>query len=442
MVYLGMRLSSRYKVWPVWAGLLVVIWPAPANADKLRITSAPAGATVMLDGVTVGTTPYEKTVPGGYLRKTKTSIGARLEHPMTARISLTGYAAKEIQMTEGPMNWVSLKGHNHGGYWLLKTDHFHVELQPASQTFTGGVMESASDGAARPHLSLEELVIHTKPAVVYLKSLTKSGTGFFVTETGVIATNAHLARGEEALLATLPDGAQLEAKVVYVDPELDIALAKTPGNGFPHLALVQAAFVHQGESVVAVGNPGDAMLFSVTEGIVSAVGRFDAAGPGTWIQTDAPINPGNSGGPLLNSRGEVVGINSQKLIKKNISGISFALSASDLLEVLHRFYPAQTRSENSANTASSRLLSGLSLMTAASATQSAVSYGNVEITSEPDAAGIYLDDRFVGSTPAQQRIPEGAHRLLLKLPGRTDWSRSIRVLKDSNEIVKAVMDPR
>ena len=136
------------------------------------------------------------------------------------------------------------------------------------------------------------------------------------------------------------------------------------------------------------------------------------------------------------------GINSQKLIKKNISGISFALSASDLLEVLHRFYPAQTRSENSANTASSRLLSGLSLMTAASATQSAVSYGNVEITSEPDAAGIYLDDRFVGSTPAQQRIPEGAHRLLLKLPGRTDWSRSIRVLKDSNEIVKAVMDPR
>ena len=72
----------------------------------------------------------------------------------------------------------------------------------------------------------------TKPAVVYLKSLTKSGTGFFVTETGVIATNAHLARGEEALLATLPNGTQLEAKIVYVDPDLDIALAKTPGAGF------------------------------------------------------------------------------------------------------------------------------------------------------------------------------------------------------------------
>jgi S1-C subfamily serine protease len=436
-----MRTPPRYHAQLLLAAWLVVIYPSRANADKLRITSAPPGATVMIDGVTVGTTPYEKTVPGGYLRKTKTSIGARLEHAMTARISLPGYAAKEIQMTEGPMNWVSLKGHNHGGYWLLKTDHFHVELQPASQLFTGGIVESSTN-AARPQLSLEELVSRTKPAVVYLKSLTKSGTGFFVTETGVIATNAHLARGEEALLAILPDGTQLEAKVVYVDPELDIALAKTPGNSFPHLALAQAALVHQGESVVAVGNPGDAMLFSVTKGIVSAVGRFDAAGPGTWIQTDAPINPGNSGGPLLNTQGEVIGINSQKLIKKNVAGIGFALSASDLLEVLHRFYPAQTGDERAANTESSRLPSGSSLMPTASASQSAASYGSVEISSDPDGAEIYLDDQFVGSTPAKLRLLEGAHALRLKLPALPEWRRSIRVLRDSSETVRAVMVPR
>ena len=239
---------------------------------------------------------------------------------MVARLTLEGYAAKEIQLTEGPMNWVStLKGHNHGTYWLLKTDHFRVELQSVSQTFTGAV-ESVSGSALvhepQPELSLEELVSRTKPAVVFLKSLTKSGTGFFITATGVIATNAHLARGEEALLATLPNGTQLEAKIVYVDPDLDIALAKTPGEGFPHLPLAEAATVRQGENVLAIGNPGDAMLFSVTKGIVSAVGRFDAAGPGTWIQTDAPINPGNSGGPLLNSRGEVIGINSQVIKEK------------------------------------------------------------------------------------------------------------------------------
>jgi serine protease Do len=93
----------------------------------------------------------------------------------------------------------------------------------------------------------------------------------------------------------------LEAKVVYIDAEPDIALAKveapTADFAFPHLALADASLVQQGESVLAIGNPGDAMLFSVTMGIVSAVGKFASAGPGTWIQTDAPINPGNSGGP-------------------------------------------------------------------------------------------------------------------------------------------------
>jgi serine protease Do len=117
------------------------------------------------------------------------------------------------------------------------------------------------------------LVRQTKPAVVYLKNLTKSGTGFFVTANGVIATNARLARGEESLQATLPDGIQLDAEVVYIDPALDIALIKTAGDRFPHLPLVPTDAIHQGESVVAIGNPGDAMLFNVTKGIVSAVGH-------------------------------------------------------------------------------------------------------------------------------------------------------------------------
>jgi S1-C subfamily serine protease len=326
---------------PLLLALLCAVQAHVLCADKLRITTVPPGATVSINGVLAGKTPYEANIPGGYLHKTKTSLGARLEHAMVARLTLEGYAAKEIQLTEGPMMWVSLKGHNHGNYWLLKTDHFHVELQRVSQIFTGGIIESAAaysdDTQDAP--SIEDVVSRTKPAIVYLKSLTKTGTGFFVTGTGIIATNAHLARGEESLMAVLPNGAQFEAKVVYVDPELDIALAKTPGNNFPHLPLAPASAVHQGEAVVAIGNPGDALRFSVTEGIVSAVGPLESAGPGTWIQTDAAINPGNSGGPLLNARGEVIGINSQKLIKKNTNGIGFALSASNLLDVLHRFYP-------------------------------------------------------------------------------------------------------
>jgi len=402
---------------------------------------------VTINGVLVGTTPYEQSIPGGYLRKTKTSLGSRLEHPLVARLTLDGYAAKEIQLTEGPMSWVStLKGHNHGAYWLLKTDHFQVELQSTSQTFTGAV-ESVSGSTTlvpgpRPELSLEELVGRTKPAVVFLKSLTKSGTGFFITATGVIATNAHLARGEEALLATLPNGTQLEAKIVYVDPELDIALAKATGEGFPHLPLAEASTVRQGESVLAIGNPGDAMLFSVTRGIVSAVGRFDAAGPGTWIQTDAPINPGNSGGPLLNSRGEVIGINSQKLIKKNVSGIGFALSASDLLEVLQRFYPTGSNAKESiATSANAKLPSGASMMNTAASPQISPGFGVTEITSDPDGAEIFLDDKFVGTSPATLRLSEGAHTLTIKSLHHTDWQRSITVLKDSVVTVKAKLDP-
>ena len=111
-----------------------------------------------------------------------------------------------------------------------------------------------------------------------LKALNGFGSGFFITETGIIATNAHVARGDSSLLALLPNGMQLQANVVYIDSELDLALVKavapSPDFVFPYLSLVDASMVHQGESVLVIGNPGDAMLFSVTKGIVSAVGIF------------------------------------------------------------------------------------------------------------------------------------------------------------------------
>jgi len=220
------------------------------------------------------------------------------------------------------MNWISLNGRNRGEYWLLKSDRFHVDLQPISETFTGGITAKVSDAAVglQPELSLEELVRQAKPAVVYLKGLDKTGSGFFVTGTGVIVTNAHLARGEETLLTLLSTGQQLEAKVVHVDPDLDIALAKVERpsgkSEFPHLTLTDAASVHQGENVLAIGNPGDAMLFSVTKGIVSAVGTFPTPVPALGFRPTLPSIPGSSGGPLLNSRGEVIGINSKSSSEK------------------------------------------------------------------------------------------------------------------------------
>jgi hypothetical protein len=112
-------------------------------------------------------------------------------------ISLAGYATKELQMTDGPMNWISFNGRSHGEYWLLKSDHFHVDLRPISEVFTGGVaakLSSAGRVDLQPELSLEELVRRTKPAVVYLKGLGGSGTGFFVT-----LRRTHTSRGAKNL---------------------------------------------------------------------------------------------------------------------------------------------------------------------------------------------------------------------------------------------------
>jgi len=433
------------------SALLLLTCPSRILADKLQITSSPSGATVEIDGATMGTTPFEKEYPGGYFHKTKSSLSTRLEHPMVARISLAGYATKELTLTEGPMNWISLNGHNRGEYWLLKGNHFHVDLASISESFTGRISArvSGSGVSLQPELSIEELVRQTKPAVIYLKGLEKSGSGFFVTGTGVIVTNAHVARDQESLTAVLSTGQQLQAKVIYIDPELDIAFAKAdpPATDIelPHLALADASSIRQGESVLAIGNPGDAMLFSVTKGIVSAVGKFPNAGPGTWIQTDAPINPGNSGGPLLNSRGEVIGINTQKLVKKNVTGIGFALSSTDLLDVLRRFYPNATVATHSAPP-STYLPVASETPSSSNPTQAAPApapeaFGSVSITSEPDGAEIFVDEKFLGNTPATLRLPAGSHVFLLKFPGHADWSRTLEILKSSRTSLRASLDP-
>lgn len=145
---------------------------------------------------------------------------------------------------------------------------------------------------------------------------------------------------------------------------------------------------------------------------------------------------------MLNARGEVIGINSQKLVKKNITGIGFALSASDLLHVLHRFYPpAPKPTENVSSSPETKLPSGATLVNTASGTQNPPSLGLTVISSDPDGAEIFLDDKFVGTTPASLRIPERSNHLVLKSVHHSDWSRSINILKDSTVTVKATLEP-
>src|SRR5260370_21282738 len=99
----GPRMASRSELY-LCAALFLLACPAPIFADKLQITSNPSGATVELDGVAVGITPFEKDFPGGYFHKTRTSMGSRLAHPIVARISLTGSATRDLNLTGRPMN--------------------------------------------------------------------------------------------------------------------------------------------------------------------------------------------------------------------------------------------------------------------------------------------------------------------------------------------------
>jgi S1-C subfamily serine protease len=414
------------RVWPRLAILWLFAFAAlPAKAGSLKVTSNPTGATVMIDGVVVGTTPYEVKVPGGYFHKTHTVYGTRLEHPMVLRVSKEGYVTKEIQMTNGPMAWVALNGVVHGYFWLLKTDHFHVDLETIAKTFTGSVVTTMSDTSKvemSPELSLEEVVQRAKPAVVLLMGSKVEGTGFFITDTGVIATNAHVARGEPTLQAVLPSGQRLEARVVYLDQEKDIALLKVDGTGFSHLTLAATSTVRQGQTVVAIGNPGYGLPFTVTRGIVSAIGSEEGLSPGTWIQTDAAINPGNSGGPLLNARAEVIGMNSMKIVKPGLQSIGFALSSTDLADVLARFYPNATPVSNT-----QKISEGT---------------GTVSILSDPDNAEIWVDEKFVGNTPSTLKLPAGTHLVQVRTSGRTTWERKLEVIKDSQISLKAVLAPK
>ena len=167
-------MSASWKIRWAEAAFCASLLCVGSRADTLKITSSPPGATVEIDGLVIGKTPLEKEYPGGYFHRTRTAMGARLEHPLTARVSLDGYATKEIQLTYGPMEWISvMNGRRHGQYWLFKAAEFDVRLDSIASTFTGMISEAGSspEAVANPEetSALDVLIARAKPAVVYLR---------------------------------------------------------------------------------------------------------------------------------------------------------------------------------------------------------------------------------------------------------------------------------
>ena len=158
------------------------------------------------------------------------------------------------------------------------------------------------------------------------------GSGFILTADGFVMTNAHVVDGADEVIVTLPDKREFKAKIIGADKRSDVAVVKIEATGLPAVKIGDMNRLKVGEWVMAIGSPFG-LENTVTAGIVSAKQR-DTGDYLPFIQTDVAINPGNSGGPLINMRGEVVGINSQIYSRSGgFQGISFAIPIDEAARV-------------------------------------------------------------------------------------------------------------
>ncbi|NPC56195.1 DegQ family serine endoprotease [Caenimonas soli] len=195
------------------------------------------------------------------------------------------------------------------------------EMQEFFRRFFGQPMPGAPRQTPRPNRPQPE---EEQPRGV--------GSGFILTTDGFVMTNAHVVEGADEVLVTLPDKREFKAKIVGFDKRTDVAVVKIEATGLPAVKVGDITRLKVGEWVMAIGSPFG-LENTVTAGIVSAKQR-DTGDYLPFIQTDVAINPGNSGGPLINMRGEVVGINSQIYSRSGgFMGISFAIPIDEAIRV-------------------------------------------------------------------------------------------------------------
>jgi serine protease Do len=159
------------------------------------------------------------------------------------------------------------------------------------------------------------------------------GSGFIISADGYVLTNAHVVEGADEVFVTLTDKREFKAKIIGSDRRTDVALVKIDSTNLPRLTMGDSSKLRVGEWVIAIGSPFG-LENTVTAGIVSAKARDIPGDYVPFIQTDVAINPGNSGGPLINMRGEVIGINSQIYSRSGgFQGISFAIPIDEAIRV-------------------------------------------------------------------------------------------------------------
>jgi S1-C subfamily serine protease len=214
-----------------------------------------------------------------------------------------------------------------------------VEFRTQSRLTIGQIFRRSSPGVVQIEA---RATVPPDPFDPFSETRRSLGSGFVIDIAGHIVTNYHVVQGADSVLVSFSNNESVQARVIGTDPSTDLAVLKvnTPSRGLAPLPLGDSGAVRVGDAVVAIGNPFGYER-SVTAGIVSAIGRVLEA-PNRLpidnaIQTDAPINPGNSGGPLLNTRGEVIGVNTRIRTGGDFSegnvGIGFAVPVDTVKSV-------------------------------------------------------------------------------------------------------------
>ena len=322
-------------------------------------------------------------------------------------------------------------------YKIMKKDKVVSSVSYAAPEFS-----SSDDGS----LTISEAFEKVKPAVVtistksiqelygglYSQEVEGLGSGFIINEDGYILTNYHVIEGSTDVKVLLSDGNEASAKVVNYDSSMDIAMLKLEdGTSIPGVAeLGDSDALYPGEDVIAIGTPlSKEFAQTLTKGVVSAVGRHVESESGSTlevIQTDAAINAGNSGGPLVNTKGQVIGINSMKLGNSSSSS-----SSSASIEGMGFSIPINVAKERIDSLSKPLLTLGISVVTIDSS--KAVQTGYPE--------GLYVKSVTEGSPAEKAGIKQGD--VIIEFDGTRvktyDELNSLKSKKNDGDTVKVTV---
>lgn len=325
-------------------------------------------------------------------------------------------------------------------FWQHFINNAGEAAQPPSQAASNQEEADALDAFSRVVVRVAEAL---RPAVVNLRS-TRSrgeggGSGVLFTPDGFLLTNHHVVGSNQQIRVRLNDGRELSGRVIGADPWTDLAIVQAAASGLPHAPLGDSARVRVGQLVVAIGSPFG-FDSTVTAGVVSALGRTLRSITGhlvdNVIQTDAALNPGNSGGPLVDSSGQVIGINTA--IIRPAQGICFAIPINMAKHILPQLMQH------------GRVVRGYlgihvrnTLLPRAKAQRLGLSQaGGVEIVAveqegPADQAGLEEEDIIITLADLPTTSVDDLHKLLMQLP--VGVPTAIEVLRGERRLERLVV---